>query len=169
MIKFQTNLILGLALMITACSTMSSDSDSAGKGEALEPLVIAKIDAENEDQAWKVLSKGRIKKGNWNMGEYTTMFIEAIGDDQEYVFYIKDSKGKANNYRYEKEFQVADNGKESVVKLRFDEFVAYQKGSNLPDAEPLDLDDVVEMGIRVKNLRSQKYTLAVNSFWAEAE
>lgn len=108
--------------------------------------------------------------GNWDFSGYDDFMIDVAGDEKIYTAYIKDQAAVRNGYSYQASFTApkanAQGSPYSEIRLNLNSFKPLYRGRNL-NIKALDLKNIREVGIMIKEKQEGAFELDIESFWIE--
>lgn len=104
--------------------------------------------------------------GRWDVRALDRVMIEVTGDRREYRVLLKDALAQAQGYSYQATW--ATNGRREVMSIPLNQFVPVKRGQVVTASTgPLDLSQIVEVGIQLNDGNPGQFQLAIEGFWFE--
>jgi hypothetical protein len=122
---------------------------------------------EGELKLEKVPGKGFAtmrREGQWNFKNYDRVMFELDSDDREYLFIVKDPTSRSFGTSFQAPIQI---GSDNIGIVKIAELEEYFRGSRIPFSRPINLEEIKEVGIMIKDGIPEKFELEMESFWIE--
>jgi monofunctional biosynthetic peptidoglycan transglycosylase len=106
------------------------------------------------------------EKPSWNIQGSNEVAIEAKGDGRSYRILLKDARAYSASEDYSWQFEFTPRASFEQVRIPLDRLRPIFRGRELEDLPPIDLAEILEIGIQINDGIEGPYSIELKSIEA---
>lgn len=103
-------------------------------------------------------------EGHWDLKAFNQIIIDCVPDNRSYFFILRDRKCVEQKTTLQADIKIQDN--QGLIEIS--KFKEYFRGNEVHSHRTINLDDIVEIGIMIKDGIASPFNLKLLKIYAQA-